>query len=165
MKKTTINTKVKRNGNSLVVSNARVDRLDIDKESTEQLRAKIYGTQYNSTHEAATETTEPKLEHGKRFNKSKTPYHLVPLDLLDGTARVFKHGEIKYGRGNYRKGYEDVLETTGSLLRHYTEFQKFLNDGDEATLYDKETGECHLHHLICSALISLQAMRKNGYKV
>ena len=103
-----------------------------------------------------------------RFNQGKTPYGNLPLDLLDGAARVMGKGEVKYGRANYRKGYEDLLSPYHSLLRHVAALQPALEQNlldQGGPLYDEESGEAHIHHVITSALILIQALRKKGVRV
>lgn len=103
-----------------------------------------------------------------RDNKAKVDYSLVPLDLLDGCARVFKIGETKYGRWNFRKGFEPS-NTLGSVFRHLMEVQRAIElgdrEGDLGHLLDAETGEGHAHHLLCSVLIMLDSLRRDGFKV
>lgn len=111
---------------------------------------------------------EANKQEALRFNEGKTPYGNLPLDLLDGAARVMARGEVKYSRANYRKGYNDLLSPVHSLLRHMAAIQSAIEQGqleEGGPLYDAETGEFHGHHVITSALILIQAMRVKGYKV
>jgi hypothetical protein len=104
-----------------------------------------------------------------RFNEGKVPMAYVPLDLLDGAARVMEKGAVKYGDPeNYRKGYPELRSPLSSLMRHLTELQRAIAeedlDGSGGHLLDKESGEGHIHHLITSALLLLHSMRLKGYK-
>jgi hypothetical protein len=104
-----------------------------------------------------------------RFNEGKVPMAYVPLDLLDGAARVMEKGAAKYKDSeNYRKGYSDLRSPLSSLMRHLTELQRAIAeedlDGRGGHLLDKESGEGHIHHLITSALLLLHSMRLKGYK-
>jgi hypothetical protein len=104
-----------------------------------------------------------------RFNEGKTPMAYVPLDLLDGAARVMEKGAVKYkDPENYRKGYPELRSPLSSLMRHLTELQRAIAeedlDGRGGHLLDKESGEGHIHHLITSALLLLHSMRLKGYK-
>lgn len=88
---------------------------------------------------------------GNRFNEGKPKFSSLPLQELEGAARVFEKGEEKYGKVNYQKG----LETDGiydSLLRHVFAMQHEENDA--------ETGELHLDHAICN-LLMLRWMLRN----
>jgi Pentapeptide repeats (8 copies)/Domain of unknown function (DUF5664) len=108
---------------------------------------------------------QPKSTEALRFNEGKIPYGNLPLDLLDGAARAMFKGEQKYSRANYRKGYDDLMGPLHSLLRHVAALQpvieRELYDKD-GPLFDAESGESHVHHVITSALILIQAMRKKG---
>lgn len=114
----------------------------------------------------------------KRNTVGKTPYGYVPLDLLDGAARVMEHGHRKYGRlepshplgpdENFRAGFppQDSLH---NLLRHLTAVQRAVQTEDRAGakghLRDADSGQGHIHHVITCALLLLQSMRKDGYEV
>jgi hypothetical protein len=97
----------------------------------------------------------PVGDEALRFNQGKTPYGNLPLDLLDGAARVMAYGEKRYGRANYRKGYTDLMSPYHSLLRHALALQPVIEQEqfqEGGPLYD-ESGEAHVHHIITSALI------------
>lgn len=103
-----------------------------------------------------------------KHDEGKPDYSLVPLDLLDGVAQVFKHGEQKYNRHNFRKGFEpDRL--IASTLRHLTELQSAIRtedkNGEQGHLLDKESGHGHIHHAISSLLMLVHSLRLKGYKV
>lgn len=112
----------------------------------------------------------PVCDEALRFNQGKTPYGNLPLDLLDGAARVMAYGAKKYGDSeNFRKGYSDLLSPLHSLIRHTAELQRAIQtndkDGSGGYLLDKESGEGHAHHIVTSALILIHSMRLQGYKV
>jgi len=110
----------------------------------------------------------PAPAEAARFNTGKTPYGNLPLDLLDGAARVMAKGEKKYSRANYRKGYDDLMGPLHSLLRHVAALQPAIEQelyDKDGPLFDAETGESHVHHAVTSALILIQAMRKKGIDV
>jgi hypothetical protein len=101
-----------------------------------------------------------------KFDSGKTPYDLLPLDLLDGTARVFKGGEGKYGVDNYRSnGGFDPRRPLAAILRHMSEVQRAIITGDQERMIDKDFGEAHLHHAICSALILIDSLRQRGWNI
>jgi hypothetical protein len=113
---------------------------------------------------------EDELTKALRFNEGKTPYGNLPLDLLDGAARVMAYGAKKYGDSeNFRKGYDDLVSPLHSLIRHTVELQRAIQtqdkDGTGGHLLDKESGEGHLHHILTSAIILLHSMRLKGYKL
>lgn len=100
-----------------------------------------------------------------KHDSGKTPYDILPLDLLDGAARVFGHGAKKYSRNNFRKGGGfDPYRPLGAALRHLTEVQKALDTDNHDTLIDKDFGESHLAHALCSLMILTDSMRQKGWK-
>jgi hypothetical protein len=104
-----------------------------------------------------------------RFNEGKPPMAYIPLDTLEGAARVMEKGAKKYGVANYRKGYEDLMSPMSSLLRHTASLQAALElddiDGTQGYLLDKETGEAHIHHILTCTMIMAHAMKLKGWKV
>jgi len=116
---------------------------------------------------------EKELEAPKealRFNEGKTPYAYVPMDLLDGAAKVMAYGAKKYNDSeNFRKGYSDLLSPLSSVMRHLVEVQRSIHtndlDNSKEHLYDKESGEAHVHHLVTSVLLLIHSMRLKGYRV
>lgn len=116
---------------------------------------------------------EKELEAPKealRFNEGKTPYAYVPMDLLDGAAKVMAYGAKKYNDSeNFRKGYSDLLSPLSSVMRHLVEVQRSIHtndlDNSKEHLYDKESGEAHVHHLVTSVLLLIHSMRLKGYRI
>jgi hypothetical protein len=105
-----------------------------------------------------------------RFNEGKTPYAYVPMDLLDGAAKVMQYGAAKYRDSeNFRKGYSDLLSPLSSVMRHLVEVQRSIHTNDldntKGYLLDKESGEAHIHHLLTSVMLLIHSMRLKGYKV
>jgi hypothetical protein len=101
-----------------------------------------------------------------KHDAGKVPYDVLPLDLLDSAARVFGHGAKKYTRGNFRKGGGfDPYRPLGAALRHLAEVQRALDTGSHDVLVDKDFGESHLAHAICSLLILTDSMRQRGWNV
>jgi len=82
---------------------------------------------------------------GARANAGKPELHLVPLPLLEGTARVFMYGRGKYAEWNWAKGmawsipYDCALRHLGGWFY-----------GEEL---DSESGLHHLDHAICNLLM------------
>ena len=104
-----------------------------------------------------------------RFNEGKTPYGELPLDLLDRAAVVMSAGGEKYGKGNYRKGYDNLSSPLSSLIRHIVSVQQAIDnedvDGSKGFLLDSESKEAHIHHVITSALLLVQAFRMKKWRV
>jgi hypothetical protein len=104
-----------------------------------------------------------------RFNEGKAPYGYLPLDLLDGAARVMEYGAQKYEPENYRKGYSDLRSPLSSLIRHVAQLERAIAtedvDGAKGHLLDVESGQGHIHHVLTSALLLLHSLRLKGYNV
>jgi hypothetical protein len=116
------------------------------------------------------ESKEPPKAEALRFNEGKTPYAYVPMDLLDGAAKVMAYGANKYKDSeNFRKGYSDLLSPLSSVIRHLVEVQRSIHTNDldntKGHLLDKESGEAHIHHLITSVMMLIHSMRLKGFKL
>lgn len=87
-----------------------------------------------------------------RFNSGKVDYTLIPLNLLEGEARVWMKGAEKYGRDNWKKGmpWSAVFAST---LRHLIA----LIGGEDI---DPESGEFHESHIQCNMRM-IQYYRRN----
>jgi hypothetical protein len=113
-------------------------------------------------------TKVTKIE-AKRFNEGKPPMAYLPLDTLEGAARVMRRGADKYGTANYRKGYEDLMSPLSSLIRHVSTLQAAIesedSQGEQGILLDDETGEAHIHHVLTSAMLLVHSMKLKGWKV
>ena len=81
---------------------------------------------------------------GKRYNKGKPEWSLVDFNALVPMVRVLEYGTKKYSRDNWKGGLKknEILE---SLARHLFS----MMDGE---LYDKESGELHVGHILCNAM-------------
>jgi hypothetical protein len=103
----------------------------------------------------------------KRNSVGKAPLGYFPLDLCEGAAAVMKYGAGKYSPGNFRAGYPPV-EALHSLMRHVAAVQAAVEaddkDGSAGLLLDAESGQAHIHHVVTSALILVQSMKKEGWK-
>lgn len=104
----------------------------------------------------------------KRNSNGKTPYSYLPLDLLDGAAKVMEKGATVYGLNNFRAGFEPI-DALNSLLRHVASLQSAIvfedKDGSQGHLIDSDSTQAHIHHVLTSALILVDSMRKKGFKV
>ena len=83
---------------------------------------------------------EQKEEPGKRYDKGKARFDLLPFDGVEELVRVYTKGAEKYSDHNWEKGmsWSRVL---GSLLRHTWAFWR-------GEAIDKETG---CHHMAMAA--------------
>lgn len=109
------------------------------------------------------------MTEAKRFNVGKPPMAYLPLDTLEGAARVMCMGADKYGTSNYRQGYEDLMSPLSSLIRHVATLQAAVesedDQGEQGKLLDEESGEAHIHHVITSAMLLVHSMKLKGWKV
>jgi hypothetical protein len=85
---------------------------------------------------------------GARFSAGKPKMHLVPLHLLESTARVLEHGSVKYAPWNWAKGMPWSVPYD-CALRHLAAWFR----GEDT---DPETGESPLAHVVCNLLMLLQ---------
>lgn len=79
---------------------------------------------------------------GARYNANKPDYSLIPLETLEGEARVWMFGQKKYKAWNWMKGMQFSVPYA-CALRHLAAWQR-----GETT--DPESGESHLDHVMCN---------------
>jgi len=91
---------------------------------------------------------------GIKNDKGKAPLSMIPYEALIEAARVFDFGKDKYGRDNWRGGFE-WTRLIDAALRHISEF----NNGEDC---DKESGYSHIGHALC-CLMMLMSHIKRGY--
>jgi hypothetical protein len=82
---------------------------------------------------------------GARYNAGKADYSLIPMHLLEDTAKVLMFGEKKYARNNWMKGMKWTVPFA-CLMRHM--FAWFR--GEEV---DSDSGLPHLAHAMCNLLM------------
>lgn len=92
---------------------------------------------------------------GKRFNKGKARWSLLPQSALKDMVQVLEYGESKYGPFNWTKGLS-VTETCESLKRHLDAFM----EGEDNDLESKLS---HVGHIQANAMM-LSWMLKNKPK-
>lgn len=111
---------------------------DLDKEGFETIYASDPGILRNSTcapslhHDGTPAADIPiskwdrnNLVIGKtgaaRYSKGKERYDLVPFEAIDGIREVLEHGLEKYGKDNWKNGFE-FMHLYGSISRHLYKF-------------------------------------------
>jgi hypothetical protein len=82
---------------------------------------------------------------GARYNDDKPDYSLLPMHLLEGTARVFMYGSKKYAPFNWVKGMAWTVPYACALRHLFAWFR-----GEDV---DAESGQSHLDHVICNLLM------------
>lgn len=88
-----------------------------------------------------------KKPSGRRFNKGKPDFSLLPLHLLEPVARVWEMGAEKYDAWNWTNGMP-WSTVYGCLMRHLAAHQK-------GETLDPESGQSHMAHVICNAMMLL----------
>ena len=84
------------------------------------------------------------MQKALRFNENKVPMEMIPLHLLEGTAKVFGE-QIKYPKWNWLQGMEWSIPYA-CILRHLSKWYQ----GEDV---DAESGLNHLHHVMCNLLM------------
>jgi len=77
-------------------------------------------------------------------DQQKTRYELLPVEALEGVAKVLTYGAIKYEDNNWRKGMT-WSRVFGATLRHLWAFWR----GED---FDDEWGLSHLDHALCELM-------------
>lgn len=91
-----------------------------------------------------------KPEAGAKHDAGKPDLSLVPLSALTLEAQAFMHGEKKYGRDQYKNGF-DSHRLIAAALRHIYQWQS----GEDL---DPESGHSHLGHARASLAILIETM-------
>lgn len=86
-----------------------------------------------------------------KYDKDKSPIHLVPSSVITDMADVFGFGAKKYGENNWR----DDLDTT-SWSRTYSSIQRHLNSFWSGEDLDPESGFSHLQHAATQIAILME---------
>ncbi len=93
----------------------------------------------------ANQSNNPLLKlykEGTKHDQDKPDLSLLPKELLEETAKAFMYGEKKYGRHNFRNGF-DHHRPAAAALRHIV---AYLSGEDN----DAESGVSHLGHAAAS---------------
>ena len=109
----------------------------------------IYGHQFgNKGYDVLTPCPEKKEveieEKALRYNEGKLKWGLVNFNSLKPLVKVLMFGANKYSPNNWMKNMS-LKEIEESSFRHLTA----IMDGE---MYDKESGELHIGHLMCNAM-------------
>lgn len=88
---------------------------------------------------------------GTKHDSDKLRVDLLPVDVLEGVAKILTHGANKYGDRNWERGIT-YGRLYGAVLRHLFAFQR----GEDI---DPESGLPHIDHALCE-LMFLSAMTK-----
>lgn len=96
--------------------------------------------------------TTPAQEIGKKYDKKKLRYSLLPMQALQEVVKVLEFGAAKYSEHNWRHVENAEERYRDAALRHQLEPHVLIHSMDnESFLY-------HDAHAICCLLFKLQLM-------
>ncbi len=84
---------------------------------------------------------------GTKFDDTKTPLAILPIEALEEIGKVLGFGAKKYAADNWRRGISH-RRLLGAALRHIFAFLR----GEEN---DPESGRSHLAHAACCVMFCL----------
>lgn len=93
------------------------------------------------------------MSEGKKYDGGKARFDLVPLQALEGAAKVMGFGADKYGAWNWLAVENGESRYLAALLRHIA-----LHQAGE--LIDQESGLKHIDHALCN-LMFLATLNKD----
>jgi len=88
-----------------------------------------------------------KAPGGTKHDNTKPDLSLLPMSGLEAIVRALEYGQSKYGRNNFRKGFESH-RLIGACLRHVHAW----NEGEDN---DPESGVSHLGHAAATLVMLL----------
>lgn len=88
-----------------------------------------------------------------RYNESKPKWSQIHYKSLEPMIKVLEYGESKYNKKNWQVGL-DLVEIQESMQRHLAA----VMDGE---LYDKESGELHMGHILSNGMFWVYHFNKN----
>jgi len=89
----------------------------------------------------------PSHDSGTKNDDGKPALGLLPFAPLEEVAKVLGYGAVKYGKYNFKGGFE-YTRLIGAALRHLFAFAR----GQDK---DPETGLSHVAHAVCNLLFLL----------
>jgi hypothetical protein len=93
---------------------------------------------------------------GRKFDKGKTRWSLLPWKEVEEVVEVLMHGSAKYEDYNWMKVPNPRDRYFSAALRHLTAWW----NGEHQ---DKETGKSHLSHCCCCILFLLWFDNNRGH--
>lgn len=88
-----------------------------------------------------------------RYNSGKPKWSQIHYKSLEPMIKVLEYGESKYNKKNWQVGL-DLVEIQESMQRHLAA----VMDGE---LYDKESGELHMGHILSNGMFWVYHFNKN----
>ena len=93
--------------------------------------------------------TAIKQMEGKKETLDKPDYSCVPMETLEGVARVFEKGKLKYGGSRTWMPGIAFSKLCSAMVRHLVSWYYMKED------VDAESGESHLSHIVANCLMLL----------
>ncbi len=92
--------------------------------------------------------SQTEVDEGKKHDKGKLDWALLPIPSMRQVVAVLMHGERTYGRDNWKK-------LRGKRVRYYNATMRHLTSWFDGEELDPDSGLPHLAHAICSCLFLL----------
>lgn len=96
------------------------------------------------------------LVGGKKNDKGKTRWHLMPWAQLHQVALVMEHGANKYGEENWKNVLGAYPRYFDAAMRH------IVTDEASPGSVDAESGISHLAHAVCCLLFMMYFEKENA---
>lgn len=90
-------------------------------------------------------------QEAKKFDSGKPALSLLPIEALEEVAKVLSYGATKYGKNNYKAGFNRSRLIDAALRHLYADSVK--QD------IDSESGLMHLAHAAASILMLIQNIK------
>lgn len=84
---------------------------------------------------------------GKKFDDGKPPLSMIPRSAIEAEAQVLAFGAKKYGRDNWREGF-DWTRLADAVLRHVEDWLSGVDQDPESGLSPLAHARCGLGFLI-----------------
>jgi hypothetical protein len=97
-------------------------------------------------------------QRGRKFDKEKADFSLLPPYSLEEVAKVLTFGANKYDRDNWKYVPEARDRYIAAAMRHINDYQKGKDLDDETMLP-------HLAHAICCLMFIIDIEATGPYKV
>lgn len=90
-------------------------------------------------------------EKGLKYDEEKLRYELIPVEPIEGLAKILTFGAKKYKAHNW-KHVRPIYRYYGALLRHL----ELVRKGE---WLDAESGLPHLHHALCNVVFLSELLK------
>ena len=87
-------------------------------------------------------------EVGKKYDKDKLRWDLLPIEIVEDVVRVLTKGAKKYSADNWKYVPNPKDRYYAAAMRHLCAYRKGFKR-------DKQSGQSHLTHAICCLIFLL----------